>query len=95
MNGNHSSLCILNCITGERSRFDGGTFVIGAGPHSDLKMNSPQCPQVLCKVTKTGDAMEFQFSCPVLVNGAETTFFSAMLSCWQPSSSPVRTATAQ
>lgn len=78
MNGNHNSLCILNCITGERSKFDGGTFVIGAGPQSDLKVNSPQCPQVLCKVTKTGDAMDFQFSSPVLVNGAETTFFRSL-----------------
>lgn len=79
MNGNHNSLCILNCITGERSRFDGATFVIGAGPQSDLKVNSPQCPQVLCKVTKNGDTMDFHFSCPVLVNGAETTFFRSIL----------------
>ncbi|WP_395744166.1 hypothetical protein [Prosthecobacter sp.] len=78
MHGNHNSLCILNCLTGERAKVDGGTFVIGAGQQADLMVKSPKCPQVLCRVTRGGDAMEFQFSCPVLVNGTETTSFRAM-----------------
>ncbi len=78
MNGNQNSLCILNCITGERARFDGGTFVIGAGEQSDMQLNSPHCPKVLCKVVKSGDAMEFQFSRPVHINGTEATFFRSM-----------------
>ena len=78
MHGNHSSLCILNCITGDRARVEGTTFVIGAAPQSDLKVNSPQCPPVLCKVIQNGEAMDLQFSCPVLVDGAEANFFRVM-----------------
>ncbi len=78
MRSNHSSLCILNCTNGDRTTVDGASFVIGAAPNSDLQLSSPQCPQVLCKISKRGDLMELQFSCPVLVNGAEAAFFRSM-----------------
>lgn len=78
MNGNHRTLCILNCMTGERATIDGAPFVIGSAQNADFKLTSPQCPQVLCKVAQSGDAMELQFSRPMLVNGNETTFFRSM-----------------
>lgn len=78
IHGNRNSLCILNCITGDRAKFDSGTFVIGAAQKADFQAYAPQCPQILCKVTKSGDTMEFQFSCPVLINGTEMTFFRSM-----------------
>lgn len=78
MHGNHRTLCILNCMTGERAAIEGTTFVIGSGQNADFKLSSPQCPQVLCRVTKGGDLMELQFSRPMLVNGNESTFFRSM-----------------
>ena len=78
MHGHHRTLCILNCITGERTAIESPTFVIGAAQNADFKLSSPQCPQVLCKVTKGGDVMELQFSRPMLVNGNESTFFRSM-----------------
>ena len=78
MNGSSSSVCILNCITGERARFDGGSFVIGAGQQANFQVSSPRCPVILCKAVKTGGTMEFQFSCPMMINGIEATFFRSM-----------------
>jgi hypothetical protein len=78
MRSNHSSLCILNCANGERVVIDSAAYVIGAGPNSDLRLNSPQCPQVLCRITKHGDVMDLQFSCPMLINGNEATFFRSV-----------------
>ena len=78
MRSNQSSLCILNCTNGDRAAVDGGSFVIGASPNADLRTSSPLCPQVLCKISKHGDVMELQFSSPVLINGAEATFFRSM-----------------
>ena len=78
MRSNYSSLCILNCTNGDRTAVDGASFVIGAAPNSDLQLSSPQCPQVLCKISKRGDVLELQFSCPVLINGAEAAFFRSM-----------------
>lgn len=78
MRSNQSSLCILNCTNGDRAAVDGANFLIGASPNADLRTSSPHCPQILCKIAKHGDAMELQFSCPVLINGAEATFFRSM-----------------
>ena len=78
MRSNQSSLCILNCTNGDRAAVDGANFVIGASPNADLRTSSPHCPQILCKISKHGDVMELQFSCPVLINGAEATFFRSM-----------------
>ena len=78
MHCKHGLFCILNCITGERATVDNATFVIGSGEHADFLLTSAQCPKVLCKVEKSGYAMELQFSRPVLINGTEATFFRSM-----------------
>ncbi|OYW70935.1 MAG: hypothetical protein B7Z37_29180 [Verrucomicrobia bacterium 12-59-8] len=71
MRGNHSSLCILNCLNGDRAAVEGATFVIGAAPGSNLQLNSPQCPQLLCRISRNGEAMDLQFSCAVQIDGSE------------------------
>jgi hypothetical protein len=78
MRSNHGSLCILNCTNGDRVAVDGASFVIGSAPNSDLQLASPQCPQVLCKITRRGDVMELNFSTPVLINGTLSAFFRSM-----------------
>ena len=75
---NNGLFCILNCITGERATVNNGTFVIGSAENADFQLSSPQCPKVLCKVEKSGYAMELQFSRPVLINGSESTYFRSM-----------------
>lgn len=78
INGNHSPICILNCVTGDRAIFKDGSYMIGASRQADFQLSSPHCPQVLCKVTKTGQAVDFQFSGAVKIDGAESTHFRSM-----------------
>lgn len=78
MNGTHHPICILNCVTGDRATFDGGSYMIGASRQADFQLNSPHCPQILCKVTKTGQAVDFQFSSPMMIDGSESTHFRSM-----------------
>jgi hypothetical protein len=75
----HNGLfCILNCITGERATVGNHAFMIGSAENADFQLHSPQCPKVLCRVEKNGYAMELQFSRPMLINGAEATYFRSM-----------------
>lgn len=78
MHSNHSTLCILNCLNGERAVVEGSGFVIGAAPHSNLRLNSPQCPQLLCRISRHENAMELHFSCSVLIDGSEGAFLRSV-----------------
>lgn len=78
MNSPHHPICILNCVTGNRATFNGDCYVIGSSRQADFQLNSPHCPPVLCRVTKTGQAVDFQFSGPMMIDGAESTHFRSM-----------------
>lgn len=69
-----SYLCILDCTTGKRAVVKESSFVIGSGAASDLRLNSPSCPPVLCSVAKRGDVTELRFSGPCIIDGSESDF---------------------
>jgi hypothetical protein len=67
-------LCVQDCITGKRAIVKDSSFVIGSGAASDLRLNSPLCPPVLCSIAKRGDVSELRFSSPSIIDGSESDF---------------------
>lgn len=66
------SLCILDCLSGERVVVQKSPFVIGTLPSSDLQLSAPSSPQVLCTIVQDGGGFHVSFGDQVLLNGASS-----------------------
>lgn len=72
-----SSLCILDCVSGERAVVNKSPFIIGALPSADFRLTSASAPQVLCTILKTGGQYEGRLDSTVILNGAPATTFES------------------
>lgn len=65
-----STLCILDCLSGERLAVQKSPFVIGSLPSSDLRLTSPLSPQVLCTIIHDEKGFHVSFADQVLLDGS-------------------------
>ena len=70
-----SCLCLVDCLSGERTVVHKSPFIVGSLPSSDFKVGSASAPQVLCTITQEGGHYQVSLGSQGIVNGADAQAF--------------------
>lgn len=74
-----SSLCLLDCLSGERRVVTKSPFIIGSLPTADLRLTSATAPQILCTIMQRDGGYEAQLDPSAILNGSPTTSFQSVV----------------